>query len=505
MKMNTRVFALAALLATLAHPIKARAGVQTNWTPGICLASPNGIVVTNAYGVFNTAGMGFTLVITGAVTQTSQLVAVEACSNLANPQWIKIGVNVAAFTPAHNSDVAVITDPNWTNYSTGFYRVTATKTINLDRITSQMHNLATINPATTNFTLFGFGDSANMPGDSPTQSLVNHLAGRYGLLSANQDDYIRYFQLDFWLMTAGASRITAPDNVWWSDYAGVPIGGTVTYTNPHSPNGTFVGCNGADVFWVPNSIGGSFKIQADTGSGFADLLTVSSLSATQLTTCTNVSFGVANARFKIVGISGVSYVTMIMPRFGSMGLSNSPIIRGIYGGKGGVPIGNGLGTLLGVDSNTLWTAVRCFHPDQIVWFARHELNWSGPYATNFPYLMNIFKSAAPQSEVLLFGAYPATTDDQQGLCTPILAQYAITNNCSLIDLAAIAPETNYAQLNNWFVEGTSPGLHYTLASYDTLLAQYYSAWGISNSAVIASNAHLNHLALQRPRNKEAAP
>jgi len=74
------------------------------WQPQIQTSDASFGTRTNQFG-FNIAWAG------------GQIVAVEACTNLANPTWLPLQTNTI------NGDTLYFNDPDWTNYPARFYRL----------------------------------------------------------------------------------------------------------------------------------------------------------------------------------------------------------------------------------------------------------------------------------------------------------------------------------------------------------------------------------------------
>ncbi|HXR04663.1 MAG TPA: leucine-rich repeat domain-containing protein, partial [Verrucomicrobiae bacterium] len=90
-----------------------RLGVQTFARSQAVLWNPQVQTGSSSFGM-QTNQFGFT------ITGTSNLViVVEACTNLANPVWSRVGTNTLTGGSSYFSDLA------WTNYQSRFYRLTA--------------------------------------------------------------------------------------------------------------------------------------------------------------------------------------------------------------------------------------------------------------------------------------------------------------------------------------------------------------------------------------------
>lgn len=76
------------------------------WNPQIQIQAPNFGIGSNGFG-FTIAG------------SSNLVVAVEACTNLANPTWLRIGTNTLI------AGTSVFSDPGWTNFPSRFYRLSA--------------------------------------------------------------------------------------------------------------------------------------------------------------------------------------------------------------------------------------------------------------------------------------------------------------------------------------------------------------------------------------------
>lgn len=75
------------------------------WNPQALTSDPSFGVRTNRFG-FNITG------------SSNIVVAVEACTNLANPSWLPISTNTLV------NGASYFGDPEWTNYPGRFYRLT---------------------------------------------------------------------------------------------------------------------------------------------------------------------------------------------------------------------------------------------------------------------------------------------------------------------------------------------------------------------------------------------
>jgi hypothetical protein len=76
-----------------------------------CCGTPQAQTNDRSFGVL-TNQFGFN--ITG---NSNLVVVVEACTNLASPVWQPLQTNTLSGNPSYFSD------PSWTNYAAGFYRL----------------------------------------------------------------------------------------------------------------------------------------------------------------------------------------------------------------------------------------------------------------------------------------------------------------------------------------------------------------------------------------------
>jgi len=87
--------------------------VETGWSN---FSSNTGIPVAPWLPTMQTGGPGFGFNINWASGQT---VVVEACTNLASPDWQPVVTNTLP------TGLAYFSDPQWTNYPGRFYRLSA--------------------------------------------------------------------------------------------------------------------------------------------------------------------------------------------------------------------------------------------------------------------------------------------------------------------------------------------------------------------------------------------